>query len=67
MSCIYDHVKPTIREFNPNHIIFHIETNEVKRSKRASQISRSLCHCPCTATKVTNDIANCSAKGQSKL
>ena len=22
VSCMYDHVKPTIREFNPNHIIF---------------------------------------------
>ena len=40
--CMYDHVKPTIREFNPNHIIFHVGTNELKSSKTASQISRSV-------------------------
>ena len=40
MTCMYDHVKPTIREFNPNHIILHAETNELKSSKTASQISR---------------------------
>ena len=24
VSCMYDHVKPTSREFNPNHIILHV-------------------------------------------
>ena len=38
---MYDHVKPTIREFNRNHLIRHIGTNEPKSSKTASQISRS--------------------------
>ena len=42
VSCMYDHVKPTIREFNPNHIILHVGTNELKSSKTASQISRSV-------------------------
>ena len=42
VSCMFDHVKPTIREFNPNHIILHIRTNELKSSKIASQISRSV-------------------------
>ena len=39
---MYDHVKPTIREFNPNNIILHVGTNELKSSKTASQISRSV-------------------------
>ena len=42
VSCMYDHVKPTIPEFNPNHIILHVGTNELKSSKTASQISRSV-------------------------
>ena len=33
VTCMYDHVKPTIREFNPNHIILHVGTNELKNSK----------------------------------
>ena len=37
---MYDHVKPNIREFNLNHIILHVGTNELKSSKTASQISR---------------------------
>ena len=38
VSCMYDHVKPTIREFNPNHIILHVGTNELKSSKTAIQM-----------------------------
>ena len=41
-SCKYDHVKPTIQEFNPNHIILHVGTNELKSFKRVSQISKSV-------------------------
>ena len=39
---MYDHVKPTIQEFNPNHIILHVGTNELKSSKTATQASRSV-------------------------
>ena len=42
VSCMYDHVKPTIREFNPNHITLHIGANELKSSETASQMSRSV-------------------------
>ena len=38
VSCMYDHVKPTIRKFNPNHIILHVGTNKLN----SSQISRSV-------------------------
>ena len=39
---MHDHIKPTIREFNPNHIILHVGTNELKSSKTASQMTRSV-------------------------
>ena len=42
VSCMYDNVKRTIREFNPNHIILHVGTNEIESIKTASQISRSV-------------------------
>ena len=42
VSCMYDHVKPTIREFNPNHIILDVGTNELKSNKTASKISSSV-------------------------
>ena len=42
VTYMYDHIKPTIREFNPSHIILHVGTSELKSSKTASQISRSV-------------------------
>ena len=54
MTCMYDHVKPTIREFNPNHIILHAGTNELKSSKTASQISRSVTDLILTLESETN-------------
>ena len=38
---MYDHVNSTIRAFNPNLIILNVGTNELKSSKKASQMSRS--------------------------
>ena len=38
--CMYDHVKPTIREFDPNHIILHVGKNEIKSRKTAGHISK---------------------------
>ena len=35
---MYDHAETTIREFNSNHIILHVETNELKSTKTASHI-----------------------------
>ena len=53
---MYDYVKPTIREFNPNHIILHVETNELKSSKRASQISRSVIDLELSLKSETNTV-----------
>ena len=56
VSCIYDHVKPTIREFNPNHIILHVGKNELKSSKKASQISRSVIELALSLKSETNAV-----------
>ena len=53
---MYDHVKPTIREFNPNHIILHVGTNELKSSKTASQISRSVTDLAMSLKSETNSV-----------
>ena len=40
--CMQDHVKPTIRDFNPEHIIIHVGTNDLNSEKTASQIANSI-------------------------
>ena len=39
---MHDHVKPTVRDFNPDHIILHCETNDLNSERTASQIARSI-------------------------
>ena len=36
-----DYVKPTIREF-PDHIIVHVETNDLASNERPEQIAESI-------------------------
>ena len=40
ISCIKDHVKPTLRNINPNHIILHAGTNDLRTENTASQIAK---------------------------
>ena len=37
-----DHVKPTIRDYKPDHVILHTGTNDFRSAKTASQIARSI-------------------------
>ena len=37
-----DYVKPCIHENNPNHIIFHVRTNDIPRSKDPLAIAQSI-------------------------
>ena len=41
-KCMYDHAKPSTRELNPEHIIFHVGTNDLNSEKIASQISKPI-------------------------
>ena len=40
VSCMVEHVKPTIRDDKPNHVILHTGTNDLRSDKTASQIAR---------------------------
>ena len=42
VSCMIDHVKPTIRHDKPDHVILHTGTNDLRNEKTASQIARSI-------------------------
>ena len=42
VSCVVHHVKPTIRDDKPDHVILHTRTNDLRSEKTASQITRSI-------------------------
>ena len=42
VRCMHDHVKPTVRDFDPDHIILHCGTNDLNSEQTASQIARSI-------------------------
>ena len=50
-SCKHHHAKPTIREINPEDIILHVGTNDIKSEKTASQIANSI-------TELANSLKN---------
>ena len=39
---MYDHFKPTVREFNPDHLIISVRTNKLNFSETVRQILRSI-------------------------
>ena len=39
---MHDHLKPTVRGFNPDHIILHYRTNDLISKRTATQIVRSI-------------------------
>ena len=42
INCISDYVKPCTRENNPDHIIFHVGTNDIPSTKTPEFIARSI-------------------------
>ena len=40
VRCMHDRVKPTVQDFNPEHIILHCGTNDLNSEQTASQIAR---------------------------
>ena len=54
--CMHDHVKPTIRDFNPEHIIIHVGTNDLNSEKTASQIATSIIELATSLKNETNKI-----------
>ena len=47
-----DHVKPTLRDINPDHIILHAGTNDLRMENTASQIAKATID---LATSLKND------------
>ena len=52
ISCMRDHVKPTLRDINPDHIILHAGTNDFRTENTASQIAKATID---LATSLKND------------
>ena len=52
ISCMTDHVKPTLRDINPDHIILHAGTNDLRTENTASQIAKATID---LATSLIND------------
>ena len=42
VSCMVDHVKPTIGDDKPDHVILHTGTNDLRSKKTANQMARSI-------------------------
>ena len=40
VRCMHDHGKPTVRDFDLDHIILHCETNDLNSNRTSSQIVR---------------------------
>ena len=57
VSCMQDHVKPTIRDINPQQIILHVGTNDLKTERTASQIAKSIIDLSISSKKNGNMIA----------
>ena len=52
ISCMTDHVKPTLRDINPDHIILHTGTNNLWIENTTSQIAKATIS---LATSLKND------------
>ena len=42
VCCMVNHVKPTLRDDKPDHIILHAGTNDLRAEKTSSQIAKSI-------------------------
>ena len=40
MRCMHDHAKPTVPDFDPDHIVLHCGTNVLNSDRRSNQINR---------------------------
>ena len=42
VRCMHDHMRPTVRDFNLDHIVLHCRTNDLSSERTASQTARSI-------------------------
>ena len=57
VSCMHDHVNPTIRDIDPQQIILHVGTNDLKTEGTASQIAKATIYLFMSLKKNENTIA----------
>ena len=57
VSFMQDYVKPTIRDINPQQIILHVGTNDLKIERTASQIAKSIIDLSTSLKKSENMMA----------
>ena len=56
VRCLHDYVKPTLRDFNPDHIILHVGTNNLNSEKTSSQVANSIIELHNTLKTIDNEI-----------
>ena len=56
ISCMTDHVKPTLRDINPDHIILHAGTNDLRTENIASQIAKATIDLETSLKNVDNTV-----------
>ena len=57
VSCMQDHVKPIIREINPQQTILHVDTSDLKTERTASQITKFITDLSISLKKNGNMVA----------
>ena len=60
INCMTDHVKPTLRDINPDHIILHAGTNDLRTENTASQIAKATID---LVTSLKNDDSTVTVSG----
>ena len=57
VRCMHDHVKPSVRGFNPDHIILNCGINDLSSEKTTIQIARSIIEIALTLKSQDNKIS----------
>ena len=55
---MHDHVKSTVRDFNPDYIILHCGNNDLNSERTASQIVRSIIELALSLKSKDNKMSN---------
>lgn len=56
VKCMTDYVKPTINDFDPEHIIIHVGTNDLNSERTASQIANSIINLQQSLKSINNTV-----------
>ena len=54
---MHNHIKPSVRDFNPDHVILHCGTNDLSSERTASHIAKSIIELALTLKSEDNKIS----------